>query len=246
MDWAKMSVEKLFVFVVALIPGSSVLLVVALHRADLWKQFWELNYLGYQSKIGVLAFAAFVAGLTISEAVAFLANFSASFVISFKAAYRKTRNLARGSVPDQQQPQISPWRSLNWRKLLTVYLGHAAPENIDPSQDPQLSNEALWKEWWILLNRLATPKKNSQQMMVENVEVNFGSACLIIMLAFPTTPILQKWWIIGSCLFWMLITGTFWFQQYKNAQNVEYAYYKQMEYLQMRVCKGEQENSRSQ
>ena len=58
MDLAKVLLNKFFGLIANLVPGGFVLLVVALQHGELWKQFWSPNYLGYQTKIAILVFAA--------------------------------------------------------------------------------------------------------------------------------------------------------------------------------------------
>src|ERR1700719_1055445 len=179
MDWAKI-LDKFSVFIAALIPGSFVLLVAALHHSELWRKLWDLNYLGYQTKIGILVFAAFAAGLTVNEGVAFILNFAGNFVTSYKMAVAQkeaalqARQAAQGAasgpslqerVPPQApvvQLEVPLWRSQNWRSLLAVYLGTAAPENVVLIDESQLSNDALWQEWWTLLSWQVMPKDDPQ------------------------------------------------------------------------------------
>jgi len=125
MDWAKL-LDKFFVFIAALIPGGFVLLVGALRHSGLWGMFWSLNYLGYQTKVGILIFAAFAAGLTVNEAVSFMINFAASSVASYrmasaqKQAALKAKDAAQEAASGQvlppaaqpaAQPEIPMWRS---------------------------------------------------------------------------------------------------------------------------------------
>lgn len=251
MDWNKL-LDKFFVFATALIPGSCVLLVTALHRPGLWSEFSGLAFIDYQAKIAILVFAALVAGLTVNEIIVSVATFLVSFGTSYKAARNargaKTSGLKEeGSQPQAPvtQPQFFPWRKENWRKLLTAYLGSAAPEVVPLVQDPELTNDALWQEWWDLLYTLVTPqlspKNDQQKAMMVNAGVNFGGASLILLFSSPWTSALRHWWIILPSVFWVLDSAAFYFQQFRNAMDPEYSHFKQMEYLQMRVGKGETE-----
>ena len=230
MDWAKV-LDKFYVFIVALVPGGSVAMVFVLHHLELWNRFWSPNYLGYETKIAVLAFSTFVAGLTVNEFVSFAISFAISFVGGYKAAQANT-----------QQPQIiAYWRSENWRKLLIAYLGDAAPANVQFIDEAQLPNDTLWQEWWNHLYRLVTDfQKNREKDIGLNTEFSIGYACLVLLIAAPWTPALRLWWILAPSAFWVYVIVVFYFQRIRAAMNPDYWYSKQIDYLRMRVCKGEQ------
>jgi len=44
-DLAKL-IDKFFGYPSGLVPGSVVLLIVALHRPEAWSDFWKVSYLG--------------------------------------------------------------------------------------------------------------------------------------------------------------------------------------------------------
>jgi hypothetical protein len=200
MDWAKI-LDKFSVFIAALIPGSFVLLVAALHHSELWRKLWAQGA---------------ASGPSLQE-----------------------------PVPPQApvvQPEVPLWRSQNWRSLLAVYLGTAAPENVVLIDESQLSNDALWQEWWTLLSWQVMPKDDPQskrQALLISIEANFGGAFLIILLSAPWTPVLRHWWVVLPSAFWVLINSWAAYYQYLKANNPQVLYFKQMEYLQMHVCKGE-------
>ena len=130
----------------------------------------------------------------------------------------------------------------DWRNLLAAHLGDGAPQNILLTDESQLSNDAQWQEWWTLLAWQVMPKsdpQSRQQALMTNIEANFGGAFLIILLSAPWTPLLRHWWIILPSAFWVVINSWAAFQQYQRAVNVQFLYFKQMEFLQTHVCKGE-------
>lgn len=284
MDFAKVLLDKFFGFIAALIPGFFVLLVLVLHKGNLWKQFWEINYLGYQTKVAILFFAAFVAGCTISSFTGAVIG----GVIGGITGYRNAQSAAQaaaaapgpqeqeqaGTAQGQQQAQsalaavqgVPYWRDANWRKLLSVYLGTAAPENMVPIRDQdeygqlmtwvkslpagqqqqeladiqvRIYNDQLWMDWWTRLHMLTLQKNDPKMQMALTLEGNLGGACLVILLSAPWTPVLRQWWIVLPSLFWVLITAAQAFKQYVDASNPTQSFLKQMEYLQMHVGKGE-------
>ncbi len=260
MDLAKVLLDKFFGFIAAIIPGCFVVLVVVLHHRELWQQLWDTNYLGYQTKVAILVFAAFVAGITVTSFVGAVLG-----VVIFDIANRRNQKMmaqaAAFSAAAQQQPQlqqqqwaqaaqlgIAPdWRNANWRSLLTAYLGNAAPANLvtmqwfqGPLFNQQMAfNDQLWMDWWNRLHLLTLPKGDPKVAMALTLESSFGGAALVVLLSAPWTPILRQWWILLPCLFWILMTiaQTVW--QYRQSNDPWQSYLKQMNYLQLRVGKGE-------
>lgn len=279
MDLAKILLDKFFGFIAALIPGFFVLLVVVLHNGTLWKEFWELNYLVYETKIAILFFAAFIAGCTVSSFLGALIGGVVGGITGYRGAHAQAQAAAAAPGPQQQQsaaPQsqaavtqvqgTSYWRDANWRRLLCAYLGAAAPDNLapindqseyqqllawvktlPPAQQPQaladirvrIYNDQLWMDWWTRLHMLTLQKNDPRMQMALTLEGNLGGACLVILLSAPWTPLLRQWWIVLPCLFWVLIFAAQTFKQYVDASNPVQSFLKQMEYLQMRVGKGE-------
>jgi hypothetical protein len=295
MDLAKVLLNRFFGLIANLVPGCCVLLVVALQHGELWRQFWSPNYLGYQTKIAILVFAAFVAGFTVSTLAGALIGGIIGGITGYKGARLAAQAAASSPGPHEQaqtQAQApatqagasSPgpreqaqapagqvrgepyWRDANWRRLLTAYLGDAAPENLVPINDraeydrlmtdadslpdvwrqqavaqiqARIFNENLWTDWWSRLYLLTLQRNDPRTSTALALVSNFGGACLVILLSAPWTPILRQWWIIWPSLFWVLINAAQMFKQFSDASNPAQSYLKQMEYLQMRVGKGE-------
>jgi hypothetical protein len=59
MEWIRISVERLFGFLTALIPGAAILLVFTHHYPWLIAHLWDISQLGYESKIAISCFAPF-------------------------------------------------------------------------------------------------------------------------------------------------------------------------------------------
>ena len=148
MDLAKVLLNRFFGLVANLVPGGCVLLVVALQHGELWNEFWSPSYFGYQTKIGILVFAAFVAGFTVSS----LAGALIGGIIGGITGYRNAKVAAQAAASSpgpQEQAQaqtqaqapggpvqgVPYWRDANWRRLLIAYLGSAAPDNLVPITD---------------------------------------------------------------------------------------------------------------
>jgi len=278
MDLAKVLLNRFFGLIANLVPGCCVLLVVALQHGELWNQFWSPNNFGYQTKIAILVFAAFVAGFTVSTLAGAVIGGIIGGITGYKNAQVAAQAAASSPGPQEQaqtqaQAPAGPaqgvryWCGANWRKLLTAYLGSAAPDNLMPITDqaeygqllqyaqslpdgPQqqaamadiqarIFNEELWMDWWSRLYLLTLQKNDPETSVPLTLASNLGGACLVILLSAPWTPILRQWWIVLPSLFWVLINAAQMFKQYSEASNPGQSYLKQMEYLQMHVGKRE-------
>jgi hypothetical protein len=176
MDLAKL-IDKFFGFLSGLVPGSVVLLIMALHRPEAWSDFWKVNYLGYQTKITILFAFALIAGSTVNSVVGAIIGGIQSGVAGYQAekraaqaqeaaaaAQRATQiqqkdpatETAQASTPatqPQQAVQVPPvaasppeyayWRDVNWRNLVSAYLGKAAPENLQEFHDQAEVDRAI-------------------------------------------------------------------------------------------------------
>lgn len=146
MDLAKVLLSRFFGLVANLVPGGCVLLVVALQHGELWSEFWSPNNFGYQTKIAILVFAAFVAGFTVSSLAGALIGGTIGGISGYKNAQAAAQVAASSPGPQEQaqtQAQapggpvqgVPYWRDANWRRLLIAYLGNAAPDNLVPIAD---------------------------------------------------------------------------------------------------------------
>jgi hypothetical protein len=126
-----------------------------------------------------------------------------------------------------------------------VYLGDASPE-IAPAQAHQESNDALWEEWWEIMHQFTVWREDQRKTVLSNIDFNLGSAGLVLLFSSLGIPALFHWWIIMPCLFWIVVMGVYWLKEYADAKDPEFSYLKQMEYLQMRSCKGASQDDDAQ
>ena len=146
MDWTKL-IDRFFGFLCGLIPGSVVVAVAALHRPDVWSDFWKLANFGYQTKVAVLVGIAFVTRTSVNSFLGALVGGISSGLAAYKAekraqALRKSGGSAEAAAPPEPT-QVAYWRDLTWRKLVAAYLGDAAPEDLQPFADEAEFNQAL-------------------------------------------------------------------------------------------------------
>ena len=143
MDWLKLY-DKFYDWIYALIPGSLVVMVGVMHRPELWASLWNISYLGYQTKLVILVVVAFVLGSTVNSIVGAIVGGIQGGVSSYKYENARAATGAPGQGAQNQQPQLVPyWQDLNWRNLVTAYLGVAAPENLQPFYDEGEYKQAI-------------------------------------------------------------------------------------------------------
>jgi hypothetical protein len=103
MDWTKL-IDKFFGFLCALIPGSVVLLVAALHRPELWTMLWQVGHVGYQTQMTILLAAAFVAGTTVNSVLGGLIQGIANYVAGREAEKRAAAEAAAAKAWEAAKP----------------------------------------------------------------------------------------------------------------------------------------------
>jgi hypothetical protein len=254
MEWAKVSLEKLFSFLTALIPGSAVLLLFHLHQPDLLWAVWNAKTVGYQTKIAILLFCAFATGWTLS--------YTLSVVLCGIGGVLGV-NAAKG-----EDPSCKPWENKNWRSLLSNYLGSAAPEDIEQIfdktfeiqmkyaeslQEPQRSqaiqefsakrskailNEFEWKGWWTHFHSVTLAQQSPTAVMILNLAHNFATTGILLLCAVPFTKELRQWWLVSGCICWILLLVLRSVGEMMNIRNPWSSFALQMEYLQNRVSQG--------
>ncbi len=147
MDWTKL-IDKFFGFLCALIPGSVVLLVVALHRPELWTTFWKLDHLGYQTKLTILLAAGFVAGSTVNSVLGAIIGGIANYVAGREAE-------KRAAEAQQREAAMKAWEAAKpaWMKEphegpqagpppMPTAEGGAAPQ----APEPPPAEVAYWRD----------------------------------------------------------------------------------------------------
>jgi len=218
MDWTK-AIGKFFFVIAAFIPGSSAVLVAALHYPRGWNSYWSLNYLGYQTKLAILIALAVVAGMAILEILDSLAGAIADFL-----TYLRLKSICK--LP-WKGPGESPFRQSDAWYALAGLSGYRL-DQVFRAISWALSQGAQGQES-STPNGSGSPRKNSGQLQAagsppnpgrkqqkereedqEKIEADlgraFGTAGLILFLAALWTPALYHWWIMSPCLLYVLIT----------------------------------------
>jgi hypothetical protein len=67
------------------------------------------------------------------------------------------------------------------------------------------------------------------------LEANLQAASLLLLFAIPSTPVLNHWWVISPCLFWLIMRGLRTYALLRNVRNPWSSFTKQMDYLRARM-----------
>lgn len=228
MDLLKVALERFFVFLAALIPGSAVLLVFILNKQSSLIRLWNTAALGYETKIAIVLLCTFSAGFVIQHVITRIGAGIGGFIRGFGQWDEKREKL-------RDQPQ--PWRDPVWRALLKGYLGASAPEDI-PYISEETHNQRLkiisdfrpegddrvleianafreklngeiaddqWSTWWEQLQLPAVLRSHDLiASMTFSLTGNFQSASVILLVAMFWTPDLRHWWLVLFCLYWLM------------------------------------------
>ena len=132
MEWLKITLERLFGFIVAVIPGGVVLVLFGIHHPQWAIAIRDISYLGYRTKITLTLVIALITGWTV---ITMFTAITGGLEGAFAGMFQKW--LAG------EAPKYPPWRNKNWRALLIKHLGSAAPEDLELISDETL---AVWIE----------------------------------------------------------------------------------------------------
>jgi hypothetical protein len=251
MDLIKVTIDKFFGFLAAVIPGVTVLIVFSINHPRVATTIRDINYLGYKTKLSLILAAAVIAGWTVT-----------TFCLMIISAWETTVGRAfKKSMKAGWKIKEPPWRDKNWRSLVITYLGNAAPEDIDfiseedykvqldeiQRQSGDSMGEAIaalnlakakadhieehWRAWWETFHNDVFRKLDPATQISSTIELNLQAASLVLLFAMPSTPVLQKWWLIAFCLFWLSLRVTRVFARLALNRNPWSTYSRQMDYL---------------
>lgn len=227
MDLLKIALERFFIFLAALIPGSAVLLIFLLNGQSSLITLWNTALLGYETKMAIVLLATFSAGFVIQHAVTRIGAAVGGFIRGFSQWDEKR---------EEQKDKPQPWRDPIWRALLKGYLGASAPEDIHyiteeahnqrlkiisdfyPENDREFEavkafSEKLkaemadneWSTWWDQLQSPAVLRSHDLiAIMTLSLTGSFHSASLILLVGTIWTPSLRHWWLVLFCLYWLM------------------------------------------
>jgi hypothetical protein len=225
MDFAKFPLEKVFYFVAGIIPGIVAFLIFQLAAPGSFAWLFTLGFLGYRTKLGLILFAAFVVGNTMTA-------FLSSMLDSLSGAIGTFIAGRRFKIP-HLYPN-APWRDPRWRMVLKNYLGAQAPNDTrllskgfyeqsleavkhlpEEERSTALANINLrklnaqiddgnWAQWYdhfhlIVLN----PDKRDFQWYVRyGLNFNLETAAVYVLLSAVVVPGVRHWWCIVPAWMW--------------------------------------------
>jgi len=222
MDWTKYPLEKLFSLVAGIIPGFVVLLIFP----GWLPWFFALGFLGYRTKLSLLALLAFVVGFTVT-----------SFLNAFLGAVGGVVGLSTYKPPYSYS--LAPWRDPTWRELIRKRLGAGCPNDTHPMspllldlrskivanlpQDQQAaagielhterlaaeSDDLNWASWYDHYHKIILePSKDVVWHVHTGLTFNLEAAALIILLSATVLPSVRHWWCILPAFIWLLLLIT--------------------------------------
>ena len=228
MDITKYPIEKLFYFVAAVIPGFVALLIFQLAAPGSYDWFFAMGFLGYKTKLALIAVLAFVIGNTLTAFLTALLGGIGGAIGGL---------LARVPYKASSSYSVAPWRDPRWRGVLAKRLGAQAPKdttligdelyklrqagvNLLPSnQQPaalyQLNNEKIsvemddgnWAQWYYHYHTLViqSEKKEFLSLIRHGINFNFETAALYTLVSAIFVPALRHWWCMWPASFWIVL-----------------------------------------
>jgi hypothetical protein len=228
MDWIKddlpkYPVDKVVVFVAALIPGAAALLIFQSAHPGTFAWFFALGFLGYRTKVTLIVIAAFVIGYSLSKWFGMvLGMIGGAIGGSLKVV-----------LPSSLA--VAPWRDPRWRLALSRYLGAQAPQNMELiTQDiydqklqiinlkpaPQQAsatidlkierietelNDSVWSRWYAQFHAAVHTQRLGDwtRQVQHGLDLNLQTAALVILIAAIWVPAIRQWWLMLLAFGWV-------------------------------------------
>ena len=225
MDFSKYPLERFFYFIAGIIPGLVALLISAPGSV---RWFLGLTFLGYRTKLSLIALVAFVVGNSLTA-------FLTALLGSLGGAYGAVVGMRPYEAPSTYP--IAPWRDPRWRSVLKKRLGAQTP-NDTVLHSPELFSLKLravelipegqravalaelnlektrteiddsnWAQWYDHYRGIVYQPKNPDPVVQvrHGLGFNLETTSLYVLVSAVFVPSLRHWWcILPSCL-WILI-----------------------------------------
>jgi hypothetical protein len=239
MDLSKYPFEKLFYFVAGIIPGFVALLIFQLATPKSFDWFFTIGFLGYKSKITIIAIAAFIIGNSMTS---FLGSISGG-VVGAIGGY-----LATEPYKPPHSYEVAPWRDPRWRLALKRYLGEQAPndsnlitpevfnllrgpiERLPVAEQPlallTLENSSLnskmddgkWSNWYNHYHQIVLTQEKPEQFeryVRKGLNFNLETTSFYVVISALIVPAVRHWWCILPAGIWIII---FLSEQYRGVR----------------------------
>ena len=223
MEWSKYPIEKLVFFVASVIPGFTALIIFQVAAPGSFDWFFHVYFLGYRTKLAIIAFVAFAIGFTMT-----------TLLRVFLGALGGVLRTLRSPKPAHTL-SIAPWRDPRWRAAVKVYLGTQAPPDtvlitndlfqlkhkaLDLQPEPMKSfaiaqltterittelNDSYWSQWYGHFHRIVLePGDRDFAHVWWGLTTNFGTAGLYLILSSIVVPTVRQWWSLLPAVGWVI------------------------------------------
>lgn len=227
MEWSRYPLEKLLYFAAGVIPGFTVLVISELARPGMYQWFLSEPFLGYRTKMGLVALATFIVGYS-------LTSFLRAILGGIGGAYGEVLSKRPYQPPHSQS--IAPWRDPRWRAAVATHLTKIpndtrpiSPEilktreqmiqYLPPDQQASarysLNSERLsaemddlqWEQWYDHFHEIVLKPDDRDVFMYVRwgLNLNLETAAMCIVTATFFVPRLRHWWCIVPACFWIVI-----------------------------------------
>jgi hypothetical protein len=252
MELSKYPLDKLLLFVAAILPGSIALLIFQLAHPHSFDWFLDLGFLGYKTRFGLILLACFVIGYSITTFLNRLLGAIGGAVGGFIATRIADRSLT-----------VAPWRNPQWRSLVKIQLGAHAPNDTQlmsavlfdlrrqliehlPENEREMAlielqqerltlevEDSRWEEWYEHYHQtILLPAERDFMWHVENgLNLNLESASICVLVGALFVPSVRHWWCMLPACIWvfLLVNEVYW--MLKNFLNPWSTLSAQLRYL---------------
>lgn len=236
MDISKYPLEKLFYFAACIIPGGTALLIYRSAVPGSFNWFFDFDFLGYKTKLGLLFLVCTLVGYTIGALLNMILG-----VIGGVIGGRAFKNLGR--------PEVAPWRDPTWRALVRRQLGENCPrdsqmmsksmfdwrrEMVETSEAPLQRAAALleleieksglerddlrWEQWYSHYAQMVFRADQDFTWHVRTgLNFNLQTASLYLLISALFVPNVRHWWCLCPAFVWVITLVA---QSYSEASQI--------------------------
>jgi hypothetical protein len=265
MDFSKYPIEKLFYFVLGIIPGFTALFIYQLAVPGAFNWFFASCFLGYKMKLVVATAVAFVVGNSMT-------TFLSSILGAIGGAVYGGIIARRPQTPYSEEA-TAPWRDPRWRGVLKRRLGDQAPKDlqliapevfawrmqlIDAQfqdeatrniQRTQLNlekigteiNDGQWAQWYDFYHQvLGTKEREDIEWFVHRrLSYNLEVAAIYVLFSAIVVPQVRHRWYIAPSVMWVVILIAFEYTSFRRFNNKWATLLDQIRYLsEQDICAG--------
>ncbi len=228
----KIPVERIVYFVAALIPGGVALLIYQSASGTGLQWLFDVGFLGYKTKLGLLIFIAFVIGHTIT-------NFVREVLDDLLPILAELVGRMPWPSKASFQYENGPWRSVEWRNAIKGRLGSSAPDDlkfitqqmmaqelnlatslppeqqglellrISREQTASILNDMEWSALYSHYHVLAVQLRGQANydevttFIRDGFTYNFVAAALYVLASALVAPSVRHWWFLLPAAAWI-------------------------------------------